>query len=48
MQRLARFWHAVCWKKDKPKGKAKKRPQVKYITGLTIFWQMPKNILFFT
>ena len=24
MQRLARFWHADCWKKDKPKGKAKK------------------------
>ena len=24
MQRLARFWHAVCWKKDKPKGKVKK------------------------
>ena len=23
-QRLARFWHADCWKKDKPKGKAKK------------------------
>ena len=46
-QRLARFWHADCWKKDKPKGKVK-RPRVKYITGLTIFWQMPKNILFFT
>ena len=24
MQRLARFWHAVCWKKDKPKGKVNK------------------------
>ena len=24
MQRLARFWHTVCWKKDKPKGKVKK------------------------
>ena len=24
MQRLARFWHADCCKKDKPKGKAKK------------------------
>ena len=24
MQSLARFWHAVCWKKDKPKGKVKK------------------------
>ena len=47
MQRLVKFWHAVCWKKDKPKGKVK-RPRVKYITGLTIFWQMPKNILFFT
>ena len=45
MQRLVKFWHAVCWKKDKPKGKVK-RPRVKYITGLTIFWQMPKNILF--
>ena len=24
MQRLVRFWHADCCKKDKPKGKAKK------------------------
>ena len=48
MQRLVRFWHADCWKKDKPKGKAKKRPLVKYITGFIIFRQMPKNILFFT
>ena len=24
MQRLVRFWHADCYKKDKPKGKAKK------------------------
>ena len=46
MQRLARFWHAVCWKKDKPKGKVKKTTgQTHY--GFTIFWQMPK-ILFFT
>ncbi len=37
MQHLARFWHADCWKKDKTKVKAKKRPLVKYITGFTIF-----------
>ena len=24
MQRLARFWYAVCWKKNKPKGKVNK------------------------
>ena len=24
MQRLVKFWHAVCWKKDKPKGKVNK------------------------
>ena len=45
MQRLARFWHAVCWKKDKPKGKVKKTSgQIHY--GFYNFLADAENFIF--